>query len=210
MNKKIVAVYGGSFNPPTIAHENISKDILSLEGVDKFIYLPVGDKYEKPDLIESFHRLNMLEIMVKKLKEEKINSVEISDLEIKSRNLLYTIDSLREVKKFHSDKEIAFVMGTDNLIDFENWEKPIELLQEFYFIVIERKNQHVEDILEQFDFLKNYKNKFIVLKETSYEAISSTFIRENIKNIPVIKDYINAEVLEYINKNNLYGGNNHE
>lgn len=210
MNKKIVAVYGGSFNPPTIAHENISKDILSLEGVDKFIYLPVGDKYEKPDLIESFHRLNMLEIMVKKLKEEKINSVEISDLEIKSMNLLYTIDSLREVKKFHSDKEIAFVMGTDNLIDFENWEKPIELLQEFYFIVIERKNQHVEDILEQFDFLKNYKNKFIVLKETSYEAVSSTFIRENIKNIPVIKDYINAEVLEYINKNNLYGGNNHE
>lgn len=210
MNKKIVAVYGGSFNPPTIAHENISKDILSLEVVDKFIYLPVGDKYEKPELIESFHRLNMLEIMVKRLKEEKINSVEINDLEIKSRNLLYTIDSLREIKKIHNDKEIAFVMGTDNLIDFENWEKPIELLEEFYFIVIERKNQHVEDILEQFDFLKNYKNKFIVLKETSYEAVSSTFIRENIKNIPVIKDYINVEVLEYINKNNLYGGINHE
>ena len=45
MNKKIVAVYGGSFNPPTIAHERISKDILSLDNVDKFIYLPVGDRY---------------------------------------------------------------------------------------------------------------------------------------------------------------------
>lgn len=209
MNKGIVAVYGGSFNPPTIAHKKISKDILSIEDVDKFIYLPVGDKYEKPELIESFHRLNMLNIIIDELKEEGLN-VEGSDLEVKSKKLLYTIDSLRELKKIHKDKEIAFVMGTDNLIDFENWEKPLQLLEEFYFIIIERENQSVEKILEDFQFLKNYANKFIVLKKTSYQAVSSTFIRENINNLTIVKDYIDKEVLEYIEKNNLYGGINHE
>lgn len=200
----------GAFNPPTIAHEKISKDILSLNNVDKFIYLPVGDKYEKPELISSFHRLNMLEIMVNEIKKSGITSVEVSDLEVKSKNLLYTIDSLRAIKNIYKDKDVAFVMGTDNLIDFENWEKPIELLEEFYFIVIERKNQSVEEILERFKFLKKYTNKFIILKKTSYEAVNSTFIRENINNISLIKDYVNKEVLEYININNLYGGTKHE
>ncbi|MFR5265764.1 nicotinate (nicotinamide) nucleotide adenylyltransferase [Clostridium sp.] len=210
MNKKIVAVYGGSFNPPTIAHERISKDILSLDNVDKFIYLPVGDKYEKPELISSFHRLNMLEIMVNEIKKSGINSIEVSDLEVKSKKLLYTIDSLRAIKDIYKDKDIAFVMGTDNLIDLENWEKPIELLEEFYFIVIERKNQNVEEILERFKFLKKYTNKFIILKKTSYEAVNSTFIRENINNKSLIKDYVNKEVLKYININNLYGGTKYE
>lgn len=210
MNKKIVAVYGGSFNPPTIAHEKISKDILSLDNVDKFIYLPVGDKYEKPELISSFHRLNMLEIMVNEIKKSGINSIEVSDLEVRSKKLLYTIDSLRAIKDIYKDKDIAFVMGTDNLIDLENWEKPIELLEEFYFIVIERKNQNVEEILERFKFLKKYTNKFIILKKTSYEAVNSTFIRENINNISLIKDYVNKEVLKYININNLYGGTKYE
>lgn len=210
MNKKIVAVYGGSFNPPTIAHEKISKDILSLDNVDKFIYLPVGDKYEKSELISSFHRLNMLEIMVNEIKKSGINSIEVSDLEVRSKKLLYTIDSLRAIKDIYKDKDIAFVMGTDNLIDLENWEKPIELLEEFYFIVIERKNQNVEEILERFKFLKKYTNKFIILKKTSYEAVNSTFIRENINNISLIKDYVNKEVLKYININNLYGGTKYE
>lgn len=210
MNKKIVAVYGGSFNPPTIAHERISKDILSLDNVDKFIYLPVGDKYEKPELISSFHRLNMLEIMVNEIKKSGINSIEVSDLEVKSKKLLYTIDSLRAIKDIYKDKDIAFVMGTDNLIDLENWEKPIELLEEFYFIVIERKNQNVEEILERFKFLKKYTNKFIILKKTSYETVNSTFIRENINNKSLIKDYVNKEVLKYININNLYGGTKYE
>ena len=101
-------------------------------------------------------------------------------------------------------------MGTDNLIDLENWEKPIELLEEFYFIVIERKNQNVEEILERFKFLKKYTNKFIILKKTSYEAVNSTFIRENINNKSLIKDYVNKEVLKYININNLYGGTKYE
>ena len=203
-------MYGGSFNPPTIAHERISKDILSLDNVDKFIYLPVGDKYEKPELISSFHRLNMLEIMVNEIKKSGINSIEVSDLEVKSKKLLYTIDSLRAIKDIYKDKDIAFVMGTDNLIDLENWEKPIELLEEFYFIVIERKNQNVEEILERFKFLKKYTNKFIILKKTSYEAVNSTFIRENINNKSLIKDYVNKEVLKYININNLYGGTKYE
>ena len=170
----------------------------------------LGIDTEKPELISSFHRLNMLEIMVNEIKKSGINSIEVSDLEVKSKKLLYTIDSLRAIKDIYKDKDIAFVMGTDNLIDLENWEKPIELLEEFYFIVIERKNQNVEEILERFKFLKKYTNKFIILKKTSYEAVNSTFIRENINNKSLIKDYVNKEVLKYININNLYGGTKYE
>ena len=53
MSKNLIAIYGGSFNPPTVAHENIARDILELPEIEKIIYLPVGDSYKKKSLISS-------------------------------------------------------------------------------------------------------------------------------------------------------------
>ena len=204
MNKDIIAIYGGSFNPPTIAHENIARDILRLSDINKLIYLPVGDAYKKKNLIESNYRYEMLKIITNKLVLEDFN-VEISTLEMDTDRRLYTIESLRILKEKYK-KDLAFVMGTDNIKEFNTWSNPQSLLEEFYFIVIEREEDDVSKLIKENLLLSKYQNKFLILKDTSYKSVSSTYIRENIENTELVQSYIDKEVLSYIKKNNLYGG----
>lgn len=204
MNKDIIAIYGGSFNPPTIAHENIARDILRLSDINKLIYLPVGDAYKKKNLIESNYRYEMLKIITNKLVLEDFN-VEISTLEMDIDRRLYTIESLRILKEKYK-KDLAFVMGTDNIKEFNTWSNPQSLLEEFYFIVIEREEDDVSKLIKENLLLSKYQNKFLILKDTSYKSVSSTYIRENIENTELVQSYMDKEVLSYIKKNNLYGG----
>ena len=49
---KRMGFFGGSFNPPTYAHINIAKASIEKLGLDKFFFVPVGNLYNKPDLID--------------------------------------------------------------------------------------------------------------------------------------------------------------
>ncbi|MGL5821626.1 MAG: nicotinate (nicotinamide) nucleotide adenylyltransferase [Sarcina sp.] len=204
MNKSIIAIYGGSFNPPTIAHENIVRDILNLEIFDKVVYLPVGDSYNKETLISSKYRFEMLNILTNKLKKENLN-VEINRLEIDASKRLYTLESLRILKKEYK-QNLAFVMGTDNIKEFHTWYNPDILLEEFYFVVIQRSEDDVLKLIKDDELLCKYKDKFIIVKETSYSEVNSTYIRNNIYNDEKIERHIDKKVLQYIKSNNLYKG----
>lgn len=203
-NKKLIAIYGGSFNPPTIAHENIARDILKIEEVEKLIYLPVGDNYNKKSLIDSKYRYQMLELLIKKLKKDSLK-VELNDLEVRASKRLYTIESLRILKSEYKN-DLAFVMGTDNVKEFATWKNPKELLNEFYFIVIERENDDVKKLIKDDELLSKYEDKFIVVRNTSYKLVSSTYIRNNLYNDKSIQNHIDFDILEYIKINDLYKG----
>ena len=204
MSKNLVAIYGGSFNPPTIAHENIARDILKLDEISKLIYLPVGDSYKKKTLISAEQRYNMLKIILEKLKNDGLD-VDINRLEIDSEKRLYTLQSLRILKEKYK-RDLAFIMGTDNIKQFNSWYNPKELLKEFYFVVIEREDDDVISLIKGNSLLRDFQDRFIVLKETFYKDISSTYIRNNLYIDNKIDDYIDINVLKYIKENKLYEG----
>ena len=58
-------VFGGSFNPVTIAHEKIVNLILSKFPDAKVIILPVGNSYNKPKLVSFNDRMTMLNLVFK-------------------------------------------------------------------------------------------------------------------------------------------------
>lgn len=204
MNKKFIAIYGGSFNPPTIAHENIARDILKLKEISKLIYLPVGDSYNKKSLISAEYRYDMLKIILEKLKNDGLD-VDINRLEIDSEKRFYTIESLRLLKREY-ESDLAFVMGTDNIKQFNSWYNPKELLNEFHFVVIEREDDDVVSLIKEDPLLRDFQDKFIILRETFYKNISSTYIRNNLYTDNEIINYIDINVFEYIKKNKLYRG----
>lgn len=204
MSKNLIAIYGGSFNPPTVAHENIARDILELPEIEKIIYLPVGDSYKKKSLISSEYRYAMLGFILDNLKNDGLK-VEINRLEIDAEKRLYTLESLRVLKEEYKN-ELAFVMGTDNVKEFSSWHKPEELLKEFYFVVIERENDDVIKLIREDKLLSKYENRFIILSETSYKTVSSTYIRNNLYADANIEKHIDGKVLEYIKANKLYKG----
>ncbi len=106
MEKKIIAVFGGSFNPPTVAHINLAKQILAnYNNIEKLIFVPVSTKYNKNGLAPDKARYNML----KKACEGEKN-IEISSIELDSPRQLYTIETLRIIQKENPNNEICFVI----------------------------------------------------------------------------------------------------
>ncbi len=57
-----IGFFGGCFNPPTNAHINLAIKVLKESNLDKLIFVPVGDFYQKQDLVSEEHRYNMLKI----------------------------------------------------------------------------------------------------------------------------------------------------
>ena len=82
-----IGFYGGCFNPPTKAHIELAKKAISECELDKVVFVPIGDLYEKEKLEKGIHRYNMLIIACKGK-----NKLEVSDIEIKSDKLYKAID----------------------------------------------------------------------------------------------------------------------
>lgn len=196
MNKKIIAVFGGSFNPPAVSHINLAKQILTnIDNVEKVMFVPVSTKYNKSGLASDEDRFWMLQ---KVCENEK--RLEVSSIELDSSRQLYTIETLEKLKKQNPDYEIYFVLGTDNLKELETWHKADELVENFHILVLERDEDIMEEVIGNSDFLKRHKDSFIKLENIKKIDLSSSFIRERIKSGKLISrmvpETIENKVLE--------------
>ena len=182
----MLVVYGGAFNPPTLAHFNIAKSLIDYFEPDLFYFLPVGDKYKKEDLVLFSHRFNMVEFL-----SNKLNAF-VSNIENKEEVLgtYYTLSELSNV-----DKDIYFVIGADNLAKLSKWKNSEKLINEFKFIVLTREGYDVDLILNEQFF--DFKNNFIEF-DINIDISSSDYRKT--KNSSILLD----EVYQYIVENNLY------
>lgn len=200
MNKKGIAIFGGSFNPPINSHITLAKEIIDkFNLIEKLIFVPVSTKYQKQDLLQDEHRYNMLKIIC-----DKEDKLEVSDIELREEKQLYTIQTLDIFKEKYENHNIYFIMGTDNLKELETWMEPERILSEYKIIVLERDNDNLSDILQKNSFLNKYKDSLIKVEGINKISLSSTMIREKIKNREDVKQFIDEDVLEYIRENNLY------
>lgn len=192
-----IGVFGGSFNPPHKMHKNIAKTLIKKGYVDKVIFVPTGTKYEyKTNLIPNEKRVDMLSLMIEKEKNMLISKYELQE------KAVYTYETLKHFKKNHKNADIYFICGTDNLSYIDKWKNGQEILKNYKILVIKRKTDKIEPLLEKY---KQYKENIIVtsIKE---KTISSTKIRNylNKKNNLVARLYIDKQVYNYIKKNHLY------
>lgn len=199
-NKKIFAIFGGSFNPPLNSHFSLAQQIVNeYENIEKVIFVPVNSKYGKRGLISNEHRFNMLKLVC-----DKNNNFLVSDIEINQDRQLYTLETLEILQSKYSNNKICFTLGTDNLKEFSKWKEPEKITSKFKILVLERDEDNMEDIIENDDFLKNHKESFIKLKENIRSNISSSFVREKLRRKKSIRYLTPDEVYYYIKENNLY------
>ncbi len=197
--KDSIAIFGGSFNPPLNSHLKLAEQILNCNlKITKVIFVPVSTKYNKKGLANDSDRYNMLNLMCK----YKLN-LEVSDLELKTERQLYTIETLELFQQMYPEKNIYFIIGTDNLKELKNWKSPEQILNKFKIIVMGRNKDNINEIIEKDELLKRYRNSLINL-DNDMIMLSSTFVREQIKNKKDISKFMPKEIIDYINKNNLY------
>ena len=198
--KNIIAVFGGSFNPPLNSHFSLGQQIVNeYENVDKVLFVPVSTSYAKPGLISNEHRYNMLKLVC-----DKNPDFEVSDIELVQERQLYTLETLELLQEKYQGKTICFTIGTDNLRELSTWKLIDELVAKFKILVLERDEDDMYEIIEKDEFLKKNKDCFIKLKENIRSNISSTFAREKLKRGKSIRYLTPDEVYHYINENDLY------
>ena len=180
-----IGVYVGSFNPPHKGHKKIANHLVKNKYVDKVLIIPTSNYWNKTNLVNLEHRLNMLNFF-------KTDNIIINDT---LNNIEYTYQILRELKK--DGNEYSLILGADNIIDFHKWNYYEELL-ELELLIINRDNINVKEHLDKLN--KKEKYKIIDIKNID---ISSTYIRNKLNNKTITK-YIDKEILEYIKKENLY------
>lgn len=196
MDKNFIAVFGGSFNPPTVAHINLAKQILEkIENVEKVIFVPVSTKYNKDGLAPDIDRFNMLKSIC-----DDEQGLEVSSIELDSQRQLYTIETLKMIQEKYPNNEICFIIGTDNLKELETWYTVDKLLENFKVIVLERDNDNMDDIIKNNNFLNKYKRAFIRLPRIEKIDLSASYIREQVKNnnsiSGMVPKQIESKVLE--------------
>ena len=188
-----IGIFCGCFNPPHKMHLDIALELIQNGYLDKVIYVPASNKYNKPGLVSNNHRYQMLKLIT-----SKYPMLEVSDFEFQDQ-LKYTYETLDYFKKEYPNDEIYFIMGADNLDEFDTWRNYEYMLSNYKMLVIRRDGTSTIDALAKY---QKYQHNIII---TNLKAImlSSTYIRHNITDANINK-YLDLDVLTYIKNNHLY------
>lgn len=198
--KNCIVVFGGSFNPPLNSHFLMAQEVLNqYEEVEKIIFVPVNNKYQKAGLIENKHRYNMLKLVADKNKD-----FSVSDIDFYGERSLYTVEVLEKMQKKFPNKQICFLIGSDNLKIIHKWKGAKELVSKYKILVMVRNQDNIKEIINNDELLSHYKENICELNSEARNDISSTLVRSQIKKGKSIKYMLPEEVYEYIEKNNLY------
>ncbi len=187
-----IGIFGGTFDPIHHGHLITAQSVKEIRNLDKIIFIPayisphkLHEKASSPE-----HRLNML-----KLALDDIPFFEYSDYEIKKQDVSYTVDTLREFKKYY--EHIDLIIGYDNIFKFHTWKEPEEILKLANVVVLKRKSSNPIDYVDKFVQAATFV-------QTRGIEISATDLRQRVHNNLPIHYLVPKEVEEYIYKNNLY------
>jgi nicotinate-nucleotide adenylyltransferase len=194
---KHYGIFGGTFDPPHLAHYALADEVRVKLNLDKVIFIPSATPPLKDSnkIIEIKHRLVMAKIAFERNKFFEVSDIEINNTNSKS----YTIDTLIKLHEIYKNDSVKFylILGLDSVIDFPKWKTPEKLFEFAEIVVLNRPGFRISNVKHE------YAEK-ILLKDAPLMDISSTLIREYVKNNMPIKSLVLPEIEEYIKQNNLY------
>jgi nicotinate-nucleotide adenylyltransferase len=175
-----VIIFGGSFSPPTLAHEEIIRQCLALAGFDEVWLMPSADRADKIISAGEAERLKMLQILKNKVFKDP--RLQICDIEYRLPKPTQLNRTVQFLSQEYPNNEFWFVFGGDAYRDMPNWANG-EWLQNNLNIIIfsdTKPNQ-----------ANNTRVKHLKLP-ARFSQMSSTLARINPKGI------VSPEILEYL------------
>jgi nicotinate-nucleotide adenylyltransferase len=185
-----IGIFGGAFDPIHIGHIILAQDVWENVKLDKIIFL-VNYKPPHKETYASFDdRFNMV-----KLATSGFEYFEASDFEA-VENIVpsYTVNVLEKLKEKLNEAEFYLIIGADQYQALPSWYNYNRLLEMVNFIVLKRPGWELKPI---------FSEKVIFLDERLID-ISSTEIRERVKQGKSIRFFVPERVSDYILKKGLY------
>ncbi|MGY5846111.1 nicotinate (nicotinamide) nucleotide adenylyltransferase [Salegentibacter sp. HM20] len=193
MNRK-VGLFFGTFNPVHIGHLIIANHMAEFSDLDEvwLVVTPHNPFKKKGSLLENHHRLEMVFKAC-----EGYENLKPSDIEFKLPQPNYTATTLAHLQEKYPTNEFCPIMGEDNLKSFHKWKN--------YEIILENHQIYVYPRIASGEIPDSFKDHpKINLVEAPIMEISSTFIRNAVREGKNIKPMLPDEVWGYIQLMNFY------
>lgn len=187
--KKKVGLMGGTFNPPHLGHLIIAKEVKEQLGLDEVWFMPdnLPPHIDKKDALEAKYRVKMVALSIKDEPDFKLE-----ELEIKRGGVSYTYDTILELRAMYPEIEFYFIIGGDMVAYLPKWYRIDELVKLVQFVSVERKGYP-----KQSDYP-------LIWVDVLRIDLSSSLIREKLRQDRSIKYLVTREVEEYIKQEGLY------
>jgi nicotinate-nucleotide adenylyltransferase len=193
---------GGTFNPIHIGHLIAAEESMKEFELDRVLFIPnrtPPHRMGEPGIINCEDRFTMVNLAIASNPNFFASRIELDREEIS-----YTLETIRELQELYPETEINFISGLDSLVDY-HWFGLDELLNLLTrFIAVTRPGFFKEELETRLKELNlTHGNKVRVL-EIPDVHISSTLIRQRLKDGGTIKYLVTSEVESFIYKNHLY------
>lgn len=173
----------GSFDPIHIGHIYMATSALNYKLVDKVMFIPAVQNPWKTDSTDFRDRYLMVSLAV-----EGISNCSVSSIDYNNTKPYYTSNTLKMLKELYPNDELYIIVGSDIVDQIENWHEGGWILSNFNLVIIAR------------DGYKCFPKESIL---TTFN-VSSTLIREMVKNGQEIYPLVPQVINNYIKQHKLY------
>lgn len=218
MGERLIAAYGGTFDPVHNGHLEIARAIVRNFELDQLLIIPAHRPPHKGSraIADAYHRFAMAALAT--IDDSRVL---VSTIELDAPDRPYTFETVERLQSaFGTETRLFFIMGADSFEELTTWREPARLLSSTSVIVVTRPGYDVgtshlderfrqkivdlrgrepqtrlgEDLNEHHIYLTGYVNT----------RISSTEIRERVRDGESIEGLVPPRVAEYIGKYELY------
>lgn len=189
-----IGLFGGSFNPPHIAHLIVADVVRDQFGLDEVWWIPNATPPHKEDdaLAGVEHRLAMTRRAV-----DDHPSFRVCDIEVQRAGVSYTVETIRALQEQHPETDFGLIIGSDSLDHFGNWHRPDEIADRVPIIVYKRPGV-IEEVAEP-----RFANRVHFVSAPVME-VSGTEIRARCRANRSIRYLVPTPVRDYIQVHGLY------
>ena len=189
-----LGIFGGTFNPPHLGHLIVAESVREQLQLDKVLFVPSATPPHKhyPSLAPAQMRLQMTSVAV-----QENRGFEASAIEVERGGTSYSVDTLDQLRKEHPKASLFLLIGSDNLLEFESWKSPLEILEKADLVVMTRPGFRMEES-------KNEFARRAVFVNVPAIGISGTDIRRRVKLGRSIRYLVPPAIEEIILRRHLY------
>ena len=189
-----IGLYFGTFNPIHVGHLIIANHMVEHSDLDEIwmVVTPHNPFKKKNSLLENNHRFELVYRAT-----ESYSKIKPSDIEFKLPHPNYTVFTLAHISEVFPNKEFCLIMGEDNLKSFHKWKNFETILEQHHIYVYPRISDGT--IATQFD-----THPKIHKIDAPIVQISSTLVRNGIRDGKNIQPMLPKEVWGYIDEMNFY------
>lgn len=187
-----IGLFFGSFNPVHIGHMVIANYMQEFTDLDQvwFIVSPHNPLKPKSSLLPANHRLRLVREAI-----GHNNKMKASNIEFNLPQPSYTINTLTYLKEKYPKNDFALIIGSDNLPTFHKWKNYEQILEHYELYVYPRPKTNATELLQ---------HAHVKLVNAPLMEVSSSFIREAIKNKKEVPYMMPDAVYKYIKEMHFY------